>query len=157
MFIQAVRLFIGGMGVKFESLIKEQAHYLSFLIALVAMLGSLYFSEILHYQACTYCWYARILMYPLVIILGIAAVRKDESQCLYVLPFTILGMCMTTYHYLTQKLPSLISTSGACGLIPCDTIYINWFGFITIPLLAFTAFTLIFVLQFSLWRVTRKR
>lgn len=136
--------------------ITENAHYISFTIALVAMLGSLYFSEILRYQACTYCWYSRILMYPLVVILGIAAVRKDVKQSIYVMTLSALGFGMASYHYATQKLPAFSdATLNVCGEVPCTTQYINWLGFITIPFLALLAFLLIFIMQFLLWRVTK--
>lgn len=136
-------------------LISEQAHYLSFTVALVATLGSLYFSEILGYEACTYCWYSRILMYPLVVILGIAAVRKDVKQAIYVLTLSGLGILMAGFHYATQKLPSMSQTINACGDVRCDTQYINWLGFVTIPFLALLAFAIIFIIQWLLWRQTR--
>jgi disulfide bond formation protein DsbB len=141
--------------MKFKVFIQEQALYLSFSISLVAMIGSLYFSEIMKYPPCTYCWYQRILMYPLVLILGIAAVHKDYKQSLYVMPLALLGIGMSGYHFLTQKIPDLSKAAASCGIIPCTTEYINWLGFITIPFLAFIAFTIIFILQFSLWRVTK--
>lgn len=140
---------------KFQTFIVGQAHYMSFVIALVATIGSLYFSEVLAYQPCKYCWYIRILMYPLVIIFGIAAVRQDVKQYIYALPFTVVGMAMSLYLYLIQKVPSLADTVTTCGNVPCNTSYINWYGFITIPMLAFVAFVLIFIIQLLLWRVTK--
>lgn len=133
----------------------EQGHVLSWAIALIATLGSLYFSEVREYIPCTYCWYQRILMYPLVIILGIATVRKDVSQTIYVLPLTIIGMGMSTFHYLVQKTSLFPSSSGACGIVPCTTEYLNVFGFITIPMLALIAFTSITILQLCVWRASR--
>lgn len=139
-----------------DSFIEEHGLYISFAIALAATIGSLYFSEVRQFPPCTYCWYSRILMYPLVLILGIAAVRKDVKQTVYVLPFTVLGMGMSGYHYLTQKFPA-ISDSTGCGIIPCNVEYINAFGFITIPFLAFTAFTIIFIVQLLLWFAVRNK
>jgi disulfide bond formation protein DsbB len=141
--------------MKRQSFILEQGLYLSFATALTAMLGSLYFSEIKEYMPCTYCWYQRILMYPLVLILGIAAVRKDYIQALYVLPLSLLGMGISTFHYLKQKTNWFAVTNDACGLVPCNIEYINVFGFITIPFLALTAFTLISVLQILIIRASR--
>lgn len=140
--------------IQLKKFIVEQAMFISFLIALVATSGSLYFSEVLLYLPCEYCWFQRIFMYPLVILLGIASVRKDHKQTIYVLPLTLIGMALSTYHYLLQKVPALQSTGQKCGIIPCNIDYLNWFGFITIPLLAFVAFFLIFVLQLMLtWTV----
>ncbi|MDT9724918.1 disulfide bond formation protein B [Xylanibacillus composti] len=138
-----------------KSFVLEQGLYLSWGIALAATLGSLYFSEIQKFIPCTYCWYQRILMYPLVILLGIAAVRNDYKQSYYVLPFSVLGMGMSTYHYLVQKTPWFQSAGSGCGIIPCNTAYINWLGFITIPFLALIAFTLITVLQILIIRNAR--
>src|SRR5690606_30061307 len=95
----------------------------------IAMLGSLYLSEIMGFVPCTLCWYQRILMYPLVILLGIAAFREDKTVYLYTLPFSLLGAAIALYHYITQKSP-VISEIAACNTdIPCSGEYINWFGF----------------------------
>lgn len=141
----------------FRRFILEQFMYLSWAVAVVATLGSLYFSEILHYPPCTYCWYSRILMYPLVILIGIAAVRKDVKQVIYILPFSILGIGMASFHYLTQKTSLFEKVGSACGYIPCNTEYINVFGFITIPFLALTAFVLITILQLFILSASRVR
>lgn len=117
--------------------------YLAWLVALVAMLGSLYFSEVRGYVPCELCWYQRILMYPLALVLGIAAYSDDIRQRRYVLPISILGMLVSGYHYLHQKLPGLAEIKPCAQSVPCNTQYINWLGFITIPFLAFVAFTLI--------------
>jgi disulfide bond formation protein DsbB len=94
-------------------------------------------------------------MYPLVIILGIAAVKKDFGQAIYALPFSIIGIGMSTFHYTLQK-TDLFDTSGdGCGLIPCTTEYINWLGFITIPFLALIGFILITIFQILVWRASR--
>ena len=116
---------------------------LAWVVATVATIGSLYFSEIEGYIPCNFCWYQRILMYPLVIILGIATARKDFNQIIYVLPISIIGMGISSFHYAIQKTDWFEHTGNACGIVPCDAQYINWLGFITIPFLAFIAFTLI--------------
>ena len=131
--------------------------HISWAVALVATLGSLYFSEVLGYLPCKLCWYQRILMYPQVILLGIAAVRNDYRISVYVLPMTLLGASISTYHYLLEKTDWFKSTSFTCGIIPCDIEYINWFGFVTIPFLALTAFVIISAIHIALWRWTRDR
>lgn len=144
------------METRFRTFIVEQAHYLSFAIALIATVGSLYFSEVMQFEPCLFCWYIRTLMYPLVIILGMAAVRKDVKQSVYTIPFTLIGGALSLYLYMIQKIPSFNNIgSTTCGDIPCSTTYINWYGFITIPFLALVAFVLIFVLQLLLWRVSK--
>jgi disulfide bond formation protein DsbB len=130
--------------------IKENGMLASFGIALLAMLGSLYMSEILDWPPCAFCWYQRICMYPLVLILGIATARKDWNQTTYVIPLTVIGMGLSTYHIVLQKIPAMESAGSSCGIIPCNIDYLNAFGFITIPMLAWTAFFLIFILQLML-------
>ncbi|TVY06687.1 disulfide oxidoreductase [Paenibacillus cremeus] len=142
--------------MNWKATIRENGMHLSWFVALVATLGSLYFSEILQYAPCKLCWYQRILMYPLVIILGIAAVRKERHMYLYILPMTVWGAGISLYHYLMQKTEWFKSGAAACGPVPCDVDYIDWFGFVTIPLLALTAFVIITILQLLLWAADRK-
>ncbi|GAA0448032.1 MAG: disulfide oxidoreductase [Bacillota bacterium] len=135
--------------------ISKRAENLLLLIwaqAFIALLGSLFFSEVMNYEPCELCWFQRILMYPLVIIYGVAAVKKDLSIALPGLIMSGIGMFVSTYHYLVQKLPALQDTGGACGLVPCNLTYVNYFGFVSIPFLAGTAFIIIFVLHLILWK-----
>jgi disulfide bond formation protein DsbB len=136
---------------------KNNGMHLSWLVALVATLGSLYFSEIMHFLPCKLCWYQRILMYPLVIILGIAAVRRDYKLTVYVLPMAIWGAGISIYHILMQETNWFKESATACGPVPCDVDYIHWLGFITIPMLAGSAFILIAILQFLTWKATRTK
>jgi disulfide bond formation protein DsbB len=118
---------------------------LSWIIAIIATLGSLYFSEVKHFIPCSLCWYQRIFMYPLAIILGVAVYRNDQGVYKYVLPLSIIGMLLSGYHTLLQKIPYLQQFEMCTSGVPCSQDYINWLGFITIPLLAFIAFTMITV------------
>lgn len=124
--------------------------YLAWLVALVAMLGSLYFSEVRHFVPCTLCWYQRILMYPLAIVLGIASYRQDSAVRSYVLPLSVFGMVVAGYHVLEQNIPGFGAPALCRAGIPCSLHYIHWLGFISIPVLSLTAFTLITALLASL-------
>lgn len=118
------------------------SHHLALLTAWVAMSGSLYFSEVLRWTPCLLCWYQRIIMYPLAAIIAIGILRRDAKLHFYVLPFSIFGMGMSLYHYLLIK--TTIFPAPACNAnIPCNVEYMNVFGFINIPFLALTAFTMI--------------
>ncbi|ETP68307.1 disulfide bond formation protein DsbB [Planococcus glaciei] len=121
-------------------------------VALVATMGSLYFSEIRGYEPCVLCWVQRIFMYPLVIIIGIAYVQKNVKIALTTLVFSVIGGCISLYHYGIQKLDFLSDTAPACGRVPCTGEYINYLGFITIPFLALTAFILIAGMSIYLWK-----
>lgn len=128
-------------------LVRRYGLNLSWIVAIVATAGSLYFSEVRMFVPCNLCWWQRILMYPLAVTLGIASWFDDKvAAARYVLPISIIGMGVSAYHYAGQKFPGLIPPGVCRGGVPCDTSYINWLGFITIPLLAFTAFTLITIL-----------
>lgn len=111
--------------------------------ALVSVAGSLYFSEIKGYAPCELCWIQRIGMYPLVIIYGVALLKRDIKIALPGLILSGIGLLFSAYHYLLQKWPAFQQVGDTCGIIPCRTQYINYFGFITIPLLAGIAFSVI--------------
>ncbi|KMY53139.1 disulfide bond formation protein DsbB [Bacillus sp. FJAT-27231] len=124
---------------------KENLLLIAWGASFIAMLGSLYFSEVMKYEPCELCWYQRILMYPLVLILGLAIIKKDETAARYSLTLSAVGGCISLYHYAIQKIDFFTDTAPACGRVPCTGMYINWFGFITIPFLALTAFIIIFI------------
>jgi len=130
--------------------------YLAWFVALVATGGSLYFSEVRSFVPCTLCWYQRIFMYPLVIILGLASYRQSTVVIPYVLPLSVIGGGVSLFHYLEQKIPGFGAPAVCRSGVPCSTEYINWLGFITIPFLALTAFTLITLLLFGATRASRR-
>lgn len=115
----------------------------AWIAAVIATLGSLYFSEVMQFIPCTLCWYQRIFMYPLAIVLGIAFYKNDRRIYPYVLPLSIIGMLISGYHMLLQKIPYLKQFEMCKTGVPCSEDYLNWFGFVTIPMLAFIAFTII--------------
>ncbi|MGD6848224.1 disulfide oxidoreductase [Rossellomorea aquimaris] len=119
--------------------------FLAWASSLIATMGSLYFSEIMKYEPCVLCWYQRILMYPMVILLGVAYVRKDFQAAFYSTILSGIGLLVSLYHYSIQKVSILTESAPACGRVPCTGEYINLFGFITIPFLALTGFLIIFI------------
>ncbi len=125
------------------------------MLALIATLGSLFFSEVRMYVPCTLCWYQRILMYPLVLLLGIASYRQDREVVRYALPLSSLGVIVSAYHLMEQKIPGFGATVLCRSGVPCSGEYINWFGFLTIPGLALIAFLGISVLLLATARRSR--
>jgi disulfide bond formation protein DsbB len=114
-------------------------------VAVVAMLGSLYYSEVADFPPCRLCWYQRIAMYPLAVILPIAAWRRDHQVRWYALPLAVAGGAVSIYHVAVERFPSL--ESGACEVTnPCSTIWVETFGYLTIPTMALSAFALIALL-----------
>ncbi|MBG9735858.1 disulfide oxidoreductase [Paenibacillus alvei] len=126
------------------SAIRRYALYFAWIISLIATSGSLYMSEVLLWEPCKLCWIQRIFMYPLVLLLGIAAYRNDRSIVRYTLPLTIIGGSISIYHYLLQKVPGMASLTPCRSGVPCNYDYME--GWITIPSLAFIAFLLITIL-----------
>lgn len=125
--------------------------YFAWLVAVVAMSGSLYFSEVRAFVPCSLCWYQRIFMYPLVFILGIASFRQDKRIVPYVLPLSIIGGLIAFWHVLEENIPSL--SIPVCNVgVPCTLKYVNYLGFITIPVMSLTAFTLITIILFGILR-----
>lgn len=137
---------------QFSYWLDRSSLYIALLAAWIAMLGSLYFSEVAHYIPCTLCWYQRILMYPLTLLIAIGLLRRDENTPLLVLPFSVLGIGVSTYHVLLEK-TDWFSGAATCQVgVPCTVIWINWFGFLTIPFLALIAFLLITVMMVVAWQ-----
>jgi disulfide bond formation protein DsbB len=128
------------------------AVWLAWLVAATAMSGSLYFSEIGGLVPCALCWYQRIAMYPLAVILLIAAIRHDWGIRPYATALAGIGAVIAGYHALLQRLPGL--PSGSCSVtVPCSNIDLERFGFITIPVMALVGFVTIIVL---LWIVNER-
>jgi disulfide bond formation protein DsbB len=127
----------------FAAFCKKYCLYLAWVVSLVAVGGSLYFSEMLGFIPCKLCWFQRIFMYPQAVLLGMASYRNDRSLIPYLVPLNIIGGSISLYHYAEQKIPALAKVLPCTAGVPCNQDYINWLGFITIPLLALCAFTLI--------------
>lgn len=139
-------------------LTRDNRLYLAWLVALAATLGSLYFSEVRGFRPCVLCWYQRIAMYPLAVILGIAALNSDFKIRRYVLPLAAVGWVVALIQNLEDW--NVIPTLKACSalvdptVVPCNTPWPIWGAgalsglnpILTIPLLSLIAFTLIIAL-----------
>lgn len=128
--------------------LRDLLPYLAWAQALVATTGSLFLSEVLGYPPCVLCWYQRIAMYPLVIVIAVAILRRDTGIHLYVLPVSLIGLTVAVYHNLLYVgiIPEAVSACRAG--VSCTTRFFEWFGFVTIPFLSMTAFTVITLLMF---------
>jgi disulfide bond formation protein DsbB len=116
--------------------------------------GSLYFSEVVGFVPCLFCWYQRIAMYPLVPILGVALLLGDSRVWRYVLPLSGIGLLLSIYHSIIELRPSL--AVGTCeAAAPCTVRLFAVLGFISIPVMAGTAFLLISALMLVLRSVER--
>jgi disulfide bond formation protein DsbB len=143
----AVATVVGGPARRaLRDAIGPYAVWMAALVAATAMAGSLYFSEVGHLEPCVLCWYQRIAMYALAVILVVAAIRRDVGVRPYVVALAGIGGALSAYHILVQRLPGL--PSGSCSLTaPCSAIQVEVFGVITIPVLALIGFISILTLM----------
>jgi disulfide bond formation protein DsbB len=116
----------------------------AFVVAAIATGGSLFFSQIANFPPCELCWFQRICMYPLSILLLLMAWRGDNRAARYLIPLPVVGACVSIYqllienHVINEPTACLVSAPGGCGVK-----WINEFGYITIPTLALTGFLLL--------------
>ena len=114
-------------------------------VAATCMAGSLYFSEVAGFLPCTLCWYQRIAMYSLAVVLMVAAVRHDVAIRWYALPLAGIGGAIATYHWLLERFPSI--DAGACSAsVPCEFVWFERFGFVTLPFMAMSGFAAVIAL-----------
>jgi len=136
---------VGGPLAWIRSAIWGYELWLAFAVSAIATGGSLFFSEVAHYVPCELCWFQRIFMYPLSIVTLLAAIWNDHRVARYLLPLPVIGAGFSIYHVLiergvvTQSQTCLVSAPGGCA-----TKWIDEFGYVTIPVLALTAFALVF-------------
>jgi disulfide bond formation protein DsbB len=84
-------------------------------------------------------------MYPLAIVLVVAAIRRDDKVRPYVLTLAGLGALVSGYHYALEWIHSL--DTGACAVsVPCTFVYFRQFGFMSLAFMALTGFAFIFTL-----------
>lgn len=127
--------------------IRDYELWLAFLVAAVATLGSLYFSERAHFVPCELCWFQRIFMYPLAITTPLAALANDHRVARYLLPLPVVGAAFSGYHLLVEN--GVVDEAQGCRISApggCTTKWIEEFGYVTIPTLALTGFALVFAL-----------
>ena len=125
-------------------LLGVKAIWFAWLVALVATVGSLVYSEVIHFEPCRLCWFQRIAMYPMAVVLLVGAIRREFQVKYYALPLALVGLGISIYHYLMQVFPSL--EGGSCGVVSCSARYVDIFGFISIPFMAGAGFIVIAVL-----------
>ena len=120
--------------------------FAAWLTATVSTLGALFFGEVMNVPTCVLCWYQRIFMFPLVLILALGLFPLDVRVVRYTLPLACIGWAIALFHVLLVAgyIPEKVQPC-AQG-VPCSQTYVEWFGFITIPLLALVAFSIIIAL-----------
>lgn len=129
--------------------------YVVWLVALVATLGSLFFSEVMKLPPCVLCWYQRIAMYPLALLAPIAVISKESKTFLkYALALAVAGLVIAIYHNLLYYNIIPESLTPCREGISCTSRQLEWLGFITIPLLSLVSF--LFITSSILWKWKRE-
>ena len=130
--------------------------FFAFIVSLSATSGSLFFSEVMHFIPCSLCWYQRIFMYPLVVLFLIHLLYPDDEIFKYTFPVALIGFLISIYHNLLMFgiIPERLSP--CVNGIPCSVDYINWLGFVTIPLLSFGSFGMILFLLIIFKKVSKE-
>lgn len=118
-------------------------------IAAASTLGALFFSEVMELPPCVLCWYQRIFMFPLVLLLPLGLFPFDKKIIRYSLPLALCGLLIALFHLLLLSgfIPESI---GPCTRgVPCTEVQVQWLGFVSIPLLSFVAFSVISALMIA--------
>lgn len=119
---------------------RESLLYAAWVIALLATVGSLFFSEVMGLPPCALCWYQRIAMYPLVPVIATGIITRGGRVRAYALPLALAGLALAVYHNLLYYgiIPETLTpcSEGAS----CTEKQIEWFGFVTIPLMGLGSF-----------------
>ncbi|HCY62610.1 MAG TPA: disulfide bond formation protein B [Oxalobacteraceae bacterium] len=128
----------------------------AWLAATISTLGALFLGEVMGFTPCVLCWYQRIFMFPLVFVLAVGLFPLDPKVIRYALPLSITGWLVAVYHMLLVEgiIPETMTpcTKG----VPCSQVEVEWFGFVTIPLLSVASFTVINLLLLAIYFKNRK-
>jgi disulfide bond formation protein DsbB len=139
--------------------IGQKGSWFILLVSGLATLGSLFYSEVAHFVPCVLCWYQRIAMYPIVLTAIIALRRHDKKDWIFTLPAAIIGAAIALYHYIIQVISTFATVPDA--FLPCSTVgmtpsctssHFMMYGYITIPMMALTAFALILIIVWCMRR-----
>jgi disulfide bond formation protein DsbB len=133
--------------VALAAAVGPQAILLAWIVAAVTTLGSLYYSEHAGFVPCELCWYQRIVMYPLVIVLGIAWLRRDVKVWMTALVFVVIGAPLSLYHWLVERVPAFAESSSCSITVPCTAPWFEKLGFVTLAWMAMSSFLPIGVLM----------
>ena len=137
----------GGLWRSFRDTLAPLAPGLALLVATVATLGSLTYSEIAGFGPCELCWYQRIAMYPLVVVLGVAAWRRDGQVWRTAVPISVIGAAVSVWHLVIERNPGL---AGPCDpAAPCAVRWVEELGVFTLPAMALVGFSAVIVLTLA--------
>jgi disulfide bond formation protein DsbB len=127
------RVAPGGAASELAGDLRRSSLWLGWIVALVTTLGSLYYSLVAHFEPCELCWYQRICVYPLAVVLLVAALRDDFGIWRYAAIPVVVGLGIAIYHSQLQAFPD--QTTFCSAVNPCTIRYVWEFGFVSLPLM----------------------
>lgn len=144
----AVAVLVGRLvlGPAARAGLADGGRWLAWLVAAACLTGSLIFSEVYTLKPCLFCWYQRIAMYPLAVILLVGAIRRDRSIRFYGLPLSLIGLGISIWHILVQNVSALQGVGACDPANPCSAKLVSLYGFVSIPVMAAAGFLLISLL-----------
>ena len=143
------------LGIAVLSAVGPSARLLAWIVATVTTLGSLYYSEIANFVPCRLCWYQRICMYPLAVILLVGLLLRDRRVRWYAAPFVIVGAPLSLYHWLVERVDFFAKSSSCSAEAPCTVPWFQELGYVTLAFMAMSAFLLIGTLLLVDWAADR--
>ncbi len=150
----AIAIVAGTPGAhQLRALLLARGRWMAFAVAAIAMAGSLFYSEVAHFPPCEMCWFQRIAMYPLAIVLLVAAITRDDRAWRYAVPLASIGLLVSLYHYQLELFPN--QPSACSTTIPCSVRFVSEFGFVSIAFMAGAAFISVLALQLAMARARR--
>jgi disulfide bond formation protein DsbB len=135
-----------------RALFERHTQKLTFLVALTATGSSLYYSEVVGFIPCEFCWFQRICVYPLAILLGVAVFTRYRLDPRFIIALAVIGLGLSIYHYQLQLFPDQGEVCQV-GVVSCTDKNVDQFGFVSIPFMAGAGFLTILLLQMAEWRV----
>jgi disulfide bond formation protein DsbB len=133
----------GAIGALAASIGAQGLLLAAWVVAIVTTAGSLYYSLHAGYVPCELCWYQRIAMYPLVVVLGVGWLRGDRKAWITAAPFVVIGAPLSLYHWLVERVPSFAESSSCSAFAPCTAPYFEKYGYLTLAWMCLSSFLLI--------------
>ncbi len=133
-------------GQKFIGVFGKWGVWMAFFVAFFSMTGSLFYSEVAHFEPCKLCWYQRIAMYPLVLLLALGIRFRDRMITWYAGALAAVGALIAANHYYLQVSGNSLLPCSAIGYsVSCSKQFVLKYGYITIPVMALSAFVFIII------------
>ena len=130
-----------------SGLLSRWGLWLAFLLTLGATALTLYYSEVLGFAPCGWCWVQRVFLWPQVLLFAIALYREERAAADFSIAFSVFGGLAALYQHYLQMGGQALVPCPASGAGDCAQRILFEFGYITFPLMAATLFAFLIVLM----------